>query len=126
MSINTRLRCRPPRGGHPDSEGGHEAHGTRDTVHPKEAYPASEGGPKVHGLYDIVLPMEAHPIVGVKEIQAEEEAWLHMTMNIFHCREDWVRTIKNGAALDRTQLSGAEDGGEEREKASTSILVRSL
>jgi len=47
-----------------------------------------------------------------------------MTAEILCSREDGGGAIKNGVAMDRTQLGGAEDGGEDEEKASNQDLCQ--
>ncbi len=77
-----------------------------------------EGGdPEAHGLEDTVQPRQGDSVVGVIEVEAEEEARHPPAMKILCRRENGRRPVKDGAASDRAQLGRTEDTGKNMKEA---------
>jgi hypothetical protein len=62
----------------------------------------------------------------MKEIQAEKVARHLMAMEIFCRREDGGWAVKDGPASNRAELGGAEDRGEDWDKAGHQDLGKQL
>jgi hypothetical protein len=52
---------------------------------------------KAHGLEDVLQPLDRDAVIGVKEIEVQEEAWHTRAMQILSHRQNGG-TIKKGAA----------------------------
>jgi hypothetical protein len=81
------------------------------------SHPLAEDGPKTHGLEDTVQPRQGDPVIGMVEVEAEEEARHAAAVKVLGRRENRRRPIENGAASDRTQLGRTEDTREDVKKA---------
>ncbi len=81
------------------------------------SHPLAEDDPKAHGLENAVQPRQGDSVVGVIEVEAEEEARHATAVEVLGRREDRRRPIKNGAATDRAQLGRTEDTREDMKEA---------
>ncbi len=54
----------------------------------------------------------AHLVIGMKRVNVEEKAWLTVTVKLLSGGEDGQNAIKNGPALNRTELGRRQDSGE--------------
>ncbi len=87
-------------------------------------HPLTEDDPKAHGLKDAVQPRQRDPVIGVVEVEAEEEARHAPAVKVLGRREDRRRPIKNGAASDRAQLGRTEDARENMKEAGNKHLSK--
>jgi hypothetical protein len=74
--------------------------------------PPPQDDPETHGLEDTVQPRQGDSVIGVIEVEAEEEARHPAAMKVLRRRENGRRPIEDGAATYGAQLGRTEDTGK--------------
>jgi hypothetical protein len=65
-----------------------------------------EDGTKAHVLQHMVKPLQRHTVLGMEEIQAEQEARNATAMEVLCSRQNGSGTVKDGSLPKRAELGG--------------------